>query len=281
MPGRVLVLGATGMVGRAWCGLLTAHGVPHRALARPAFDLDSPDSVAATVEAGDRLVINAAAWTDVDGAEAQEAAATLANGDAAGALAEACGRRGAFLVHYSTDYVFNGAAERPYGVDAPIDPVNAYGRSKAAGEAAVRAVLPERHLLIRTSWVYAPWGRNFVRTIAGLAAERESLRVVNDQRGRPTSAEELARTSLGLYLAGAAGTWHATDGGECTWHGFASEIVARLGLDCRVEACATAEFPRPARRPAVSTLDVAATERLVGGLTPWQVALGRVLCRLA
>lgn len=280
MPGRVLVLGASGMVGRAWCGLLTAHGVPHRALARPAFDLDRPDSVAATVEAGDVLVINAAAWTDVDGAETQEAAATRANGDAAGALAEACGRRGAFLVHYSTDYVFNGAAEHAYGVDAPIDPVNAYGRSKAAGEAAVRAALPDRHLLIRTSWVYAPWGRNFVRTIAGLAAARESLRVVDDQRGRPTSAEELARTSLGLYLAGATGTWHATDGGECTWHGFASEIVAGLGLQCRVEACTTAEFPRPARRPGVSTLDVAATERLVGALTPWQVALRRVLCRL-
>lgn len=279
MPRQALILGARGMVGRSWAGLLTAHGVPFRALARPDFDLLDPDSVAAAVGPADDLVINAAAWTAVDDAEADEAGATCANADSPTTLARRCAETGACLIHYSTDYVFNGRASASYAVDAPIEPVNAYGRSKAAGEAGVRAGM-DNHLIVRTSWVYAPWGKNFVRTIAGLAATRESLKVVDDQRGRPTSAEHLARTTLGLYLAGAVGTWHATDGGECSWHGFASEIARALGHPCRVDPCATAEFPRPAPRPAFSTLDVAATERLLGALTPWSVELTDVLRRL-
>lgn len=279
MPRRVLVLGARGMVGRSWAGLLTAHGVPFRALARPDFDLQDPDSVAAAVGPSDELVINAAAWTAVDDAEADEAGATRANADAPAALARRCAETGACLVHYSTDYVFNGRASEPYPIDAPIQPVNSYGRSKAAGETGVRAGT-ENHLIVRTSWVYAPWGKNFVRTIAGLAASKGSIKVVDDQRGRPTSAEHLARTTLALYLAGALGTWHATDGGECTWHGFASEIARDLGYACRVDPCSTAEFPRPAPRPAFSTLDVNSTERLIGPMTPWTVALADVLRRL-
>lgn len=279
MPRQVLILGASGMVGRSWAGLLTAHGVPFRALARPNFDLQDPASVASVVDPSDDLVINAAAWTAVDDAETDEAGATRANADAPAALARQCAQTGACLIHYSTDYVFNGRASEPYPVDAPIEPVNAYGRSKAAGEAGVRAAT-DNHLIVRTSWVYAPWGKNFVRTIAGLAATRDSLKVVDDQRGRPTSAEHLARTTLGLYLAGAIGTWHATDGGECSWHGFASEIARAMGHACRVDPCSTAEFPRPAPRPAFSTLDVAPTERLVGPLTPWTLALADVLRRL-
>lgn len=279
MPRQVLILGARGMVGRSWAGLLTAHGVPYRALARPDFDLQDPKSVAATVGPSDDLVINAAAWTAVDDAESDEAGATLANAAAPTALARRCAQTGACLIHYSTDYVFNGRATAPYPVDAHIEPVNAYGRSKAAGEAGVRAGV-DNHLIVRTSWVYAPWGKNFVRTIAGLAATKDGLKVVDDQRGRPTSAEHLARTTLGLYLAGAVGTWHATDGGECSWHGFASEIARALGHACRVDPCSTAEFPRPAPRPAFSTLDVGLTERLVGPLTPWTVALADVLRRM-
>lgn len=279
MPDRVLILGASGMVGRAWAGLLTAHQIPFRALARPAFDLLNPASVAATIEPGDRLVVNAAAWTAVDDAEAQEPAATTANAQAPAALARRCTEVGATLIHYSTDYVFNGQATSPYPIDAPIDPVNAYGRSKAAGEVGVRDSAAD-HLILRTSWVYAPWGKNFVRTIASLAANRESLRVVEDQRGRPTSAEQLAATSLALYLSGASGTWHATDAGECTWHGFASEIVRLLALPCRVDPCGTDEYPRPAKRPAYSTLDLTPTEALIGPLTPWQAELAKVLRRL-
>jgi len=279
MPRQVLILGARGMVGRSWAGLLTAHGVPYRALVRPDFDLQNPDSVAAAVGPSDDLVINAAAWTAVDDAESAEAAATRANADSPTALARRCAETAACLIHYSTDYVFNGRASEPYPVDGKIEPVNAYGRSKAAGEVGVRAST-ENHLIVRTSWVYAPWGKNFVRTIAGLAATRDSLKVVDDQRGRPTSAEHLARTTLGLYLAGAVGTWHATDGGECSWHGFASETARARGHACRVDPCSTAEFPRPAPRPAFSTLDVGPTERLMGPLTPWTVALADVLRRL-
>lgn len=279
MPGRVLILGASGMVGRAWAGLLTAHQIPFRALARPAFDLLEPASVAATIEPNDRLVINAAAWTAVDDAEAQEAAATVANAQSPVAIARRCAEVGATLIHYSTDYVFNGQSTRPYPDDAPIDPVNAYGRSKAAGEAGVRDSGTD-HLILRTSWVYAPWGKNFVRTIASLAATRDSLRVVDDQRGRPTSAEQLAATSLALYLYGASGTWHATDAGECTWHGFASEIVRQLGLPCRVDPCGTGEFPRPAKRPAYSTLELGPTEELIGPPSPWQIELSKVLRRI-
>ena len=279
MPGRAIVLGASGMVGRAWCGLLTAHAVPHRALSRPEIDLLDPGSLERVIHEDDQIVINAAAWTDVDGAESDEAAATVANAEAPGVLARRCAQVGATLIHYSTDYVFNGRADSPYPVDAPIDPVNAYGRSKAAGEAAVRAAGAD-HLIIRTSWVYAPWGKNFVRTIAGLAEQREMLKVVNDQRGRPTSAEGLAPTSLALCLAGASGTWHATDAGECTWFDFAGEIVARLGLACSVEPCTSDVFPRPAPRPAYSTLDLAASQDLVGPLPDWRVALMHVLRRL-
>lgn len=281
LPSRALVLGASGMVGRSWCGLLTAHGVPYRAVARPDFDLADPASVADTVRAGDTLVINAAAWTDVDGAEANEPAATTANSDAPVALAKRCAALGAALIHYSTDYVFDGRGVDPYREADPISPVNAYGRSKAGGEAGVLGVAAADSIVIRTSWVYAPWGKNFVRTIAKLAAERESLRVVDDQTGRPTSAEGLAATSLAIYLAGASGLWHACDGGNCTWHGLAAEIVRGLGLSCRVEPCRTAEFPRPAPRPAYGVLDLAETEALIGTLADWRVSLAAVLRRLA
>jgi dTDP-4-dehydrorhamnose reductase len=280
MPKTAVVLGARGMVGRSWLGLLTAHGVSFRAHARPDFDLDAPESAAALVRAGDRLVINAAAWTDVDGAEKDEAGAKRANGDAPTLIARRCAAVGATLIHFSTDYVFDGSANTPYEVDAPIRPVNAYGRSKAAGEEGIRRESPDDHLIVRTSWVYAPWGNNFVRTIATLAPQRETLRVVNDQRGRPTSAEQLAANSLALYLAGSGGTWHAADGGECTWYGLATAIASEVAPNCRVEPCTTAEFPRPAPRPAYSTLDVRSTESLIGGLTPWSESLIAVLRRL-
>jgi dTDP-4-dehydrorhamnose reductase len=279
MPRRAVVFGATGMVGRSWCGLLTAHGVPFRAFARPEIDLARPDTLRGLIEAGDELVVNAAAWTDVDGAEADEAGAQAANAEAPGLLAAESARAGATLIHYSTDYVFRGRASTPYPVDAPIEPVNAYGRSKAAGERTVRAS-GARHLIVRTSWVYAPWGKNFVRTIANATCERDLLRVVNDQRGRPTSAEDLAASSLALYLAGGLGTWHLTDGGECTWHGLACAIVQELGARCRVEPCTTEEFPRPATRPAYSVLGVSDSEALIGPLPAWRESLRRTLRRL-
>lgn len=278
-PSRALVLGATGMVGRAWRGLLTSHGIEHRALARPEFDLLDTKTIDAIDFGGVDLVVNASAWTDVDGAEADPDGATKANGAAVRRIAERCDDAGCTLIHYSTDYIFDGAHNGPIPVDLEPDPINAYGRSKLEGEHAIEATGCDS-IVIRTSWVYAPWGKNFVRTIAKLAGERDTLRVVSDQRGRPTSAEHLARSSLALAMTGGRGVWHATDAGACTWFEFAREIVSLVGSGCTVEPCTSEEFPRPAKRPANSVLDIAPTESLLGPLTPWQLALADVVRRL-
>lgn len=280
----LLLLGADGMLGRAFSERLTRDGTPFRALTYPAFDLTSDESVAGALATPTSVVINCTAWTDVDGAETREGEATAVNGTGTGRLAQACRRVGARLVHFSTDYVFNGTATAPYPTDAPRDPVNAYGRSKAVGERLIEAS-GCRYLLIRTSWLYAPWSKNFVRTIADLSRTRGSLRVVSDQRGRPTSAEGLAASSLALIAAtenAAAGgqTFHLTDGGDCSWFEFAREIVARVSPACQVMPCLASEYPRPARRPAYSVLDLTAAEALLGPLRPWREALADVLSRL-
>jgi dTDP-4-dehydrorhamnose reductase len=186
---------------------------------------------------------------------------------------------GAVLVNYGTDYVFNGRATSPYHANEPREPLNAYGRSKAVGEELLeRSGASFLHL--RTSWLYAPWGNNFVRTIAKLLHEKPSLKVVDDQRGRPTSAEHLARTTLALLDRGATGTVHATDGGECTWYAFAREIGRLTGAPGTVESCTSAEFPRPAKRPAYSVLDITGTERLIGPMPDWKANLADVVARL-
>lgn len=265
------------MVGRAWRQLFVDRNVPFECAQRPDFELTQPESYPRLDRF--RAVVNCAAWTDVDGAEANESEATLANADAVGWLAEQCARDGIVLVHYSTDFVFPGTATKPYAVDAAHGPVNAYGRGKAVGERRLWASgCP--HLLIRTSWVYAPWGKNFVRTIARLARERSELAVVNDQRGRPTSAEQLASLSWALLEHGARGTFHATDSGECTWFDFASQIAARLNPDCEVSPCSSDAFPRPASRPAYSVLGLERTEDLIGNPEPWEAELDRVLERI-
>lgn len=268
-PKRVLVLGRSGMVGRAWCEALGSKGIEHTALARPEFDLSDPALIDRAFESRFDLVINAAAWTDVDGAESNEAGANQANAYGVEQIAKRCKESGAFLITYSTDYVFGGDASSPYPIDAPIQPLNAYGRSKALGESLLRATC-ENHLLIRTSWVHAPWGKNFVLTMRSLMQTREELSVVDDQRGRPSSAFTLANRSLELYLSGATGTWHLTDAGECTWFGLACEIQDQLGSSCLINPCTSEAFPRPAKRPAYSTLDISATDRLIGSLPSWE-----------
>ncbi|MFG0244503.1 MAG: dTDP-4-dehydrorhamnose reductase [Phycisphaerales bacterium JB052] len=268
-PERVLVLGSTGMLGRSWVRLLEREGLEHTALSRPEFDLSDRQSIERALDRPYGLVVNAAAWTDVDGAESNEAGAAQANAHAVEQVATRCRELGATLITYSTDYVFDGQATQPYPIDAPIHPVNAYGRSKAMGEALLRQATPD-HLLIRTSWVYAPWGKNFVLTMMKLMGDRDQLSVVDDQRGRPTSATHLAAGSLAMYLAGATGNWHLTDSGECTWFEFAQEIKAVIGARCTIEPCSSDAFPRPAKRPSYSTLDLEPTRQLLGEIGEWQ-----------
>ena len=171
--------------------------------------------------------------------------------------------------HYSTDYVFDGTATEPYQTDHPRSPVNAYGRSKAIGEELI-AESGVEHLLVRASWLYAPWGQNFVLTMRDLARSRDSLRVVHDQRGRPTDSRRLGEVSLELAEQGHRGTFHVTDGGECTWFELASLVASIANPSCTVDPCTSAEFPRPASRPAYSVLDISATEQVVGPLIPWE-----------
>lgn len=287
-PDRTLIIGSRGMLGRAWAGLLTAHDMAFDALGRDALDLEDLQAVSGIGLGGYSLVVNCAAWTAVDDAETAYERAHTVNATAVGELAKRCAAAGARFVTYSTDYVFNGRAAEPYPTGGTHDPVNAYGRSKAGGEALLREIDSD-WLCIRTSWVYAPWGKNFVRTIAHAARNRPELRVVSDQRGRPTSAEGLARTSLALVLSGATGFAHATDGGECSWFDFAEEIVrlAEAGKGpsaqslARVIPCGSDAYPRPARRPAYSVLDLSETERLIGPMIPWRAALADVVRRLS
>ena len=264
-----LVIGSDGMLGRCWTELLARRGIEHASTTLDDLDITDAAAVARSVTRGVRWVVNCAAYTAVDAAEEHEALANEVNGYAVGRLAERCHAIGAKLIHYSTDYVFDGTATEPYPVDCPRCPINAYGRSKAIGEELIeRSGVP--HLLVRSSWLYAPWGKNFVLTIAELARARNELRVVDDQRGRPTDSRRLAEVSLALAERGELGTFHVTDGGDCTWFDLATLVAALVNPSCRVEPCTSAEFPRPAPRPAYSILDISATEAVMGPMVPWQ-----------
>jgi len=276
---KYLLIGAGGMLARALKVEIAARGVELVGLDLPDFDLTDKAQVEARVTEEYDLVINSSAYTNVDGAETDEPRATAINGHGVAYLAGACAARGVPLVHYSTDYVFSGDASAPYPVDGTLAPLGGYGRSKAVGERAIRDA-GGAHLILRTSWLYAPWANNFVRTIFKASKQQPSLKVVNDQRGRPTSAEHLARTTLALLDKNARGTLHVTDGGECTWFEFASEIVRLAGHTCTVNPCSSAEYVRPAKRPAYSVLDLAPTEALVGPMPPWQENLADVMRRL-
>jgi dTDP-4-dehydrorhamnose reductase len=275
----ILIVGDRGMLGRAFRELLGREARAFAGHDLPDLDAAEPAQVAALFKAPWRAVINCAAFTNVDGAEEHEATALRGNATAPRVLAEACAAAGIPLLHFSTDYVFNGRATAPYPIDAPLEPLGAYGRTKAAGEAAIRTS-GAAHLIVRTSWLYAPWANNFVRTMAKLTRDKPALKVVHDQRGRPTSAEHLARASLALLDRGATGTFHVTDGGECTWYELTVAIAERLGRTCAITPCTTAEFPRPAPRPAYSVLDLATTETLLGPMPDWRVNLADVLARL-
>ncbi|WP_443063351.1 dTDP-4-dehydrorhamnose reductase [Streptomyces sp. NBC_00445] len=256
-----LVTGAGGMLAQDVLGRLAEAGEQVVALDRAALDLTDRVAVQQALELHrPAVVVNCAAWTAVDDAETREAEALAINGDGPAHLAAACASTGTVLLHVSTDYVFAGDAEEPYAEDAPTAPRSAYGRTKLAGEQAVLKTLPEHGYVVRTAWLYGTGGPNFVRTMIRLAGERETLDVVNDQRGQPTWSADLAGLLLALgcgALAGTApaGVYHGTSSGETTWYGFTREIFRLHGTDPdRVRPTTSEAFVRPAPRPAYSVL---------------------------
>jgi dTDP-4-dehydrorhamnose reductase len=256
-PRRWLVTGAGGQLGADLVEVLSGErSVRLTALDRSALDVTDPEAVAAAV-AGQDIVVNAAAWTNVDAAETHEAEATAVNGHGPENLAIACAATGARLIQISTDYVFPGDGVAPYPEDAPTDPINAYGRSKLVGEQAVLKHLPTHGYVLRTAWLYGAHGRNFVKTMLRLAGERETVSVVDDQRGQPTWSGALARQIQVLVdnPEAPAGVYHATASGETTWFGLARAAFELAGLDPeRVLPTTSAEFVTPAERPAYSVL---------------------------
>ena len=262
-----MVTGAKGMLGPDAMALLRGHG--HDVVGVDLGDLELTDPTAVKAALGEvDVVLNCAAWTAVDDAETQEDAALVANATIPAVLAGACAATGTRLVQISTDYVFAGDASVPYAEDAPMSPRSAYGRTKAAGETAVREGLPDAHLIVRTAWLYGAHGGCFPKTIARVAAERGEISVVDDQVGQTTWTRDVADLVHRLVEADApAGTYHATSSGETSWFGFAQRIVAAAGLDPAIVTPTDSEaFQRPAPRPAYSVLGHDALERI--GLAP-------------
>lgn len=269
---KILLIGRNGQVGWELARLLPALG-ELRATAREDLDLADADAVRRAVrEARPELIVNAAAYTAVDKAESEPELAMRINGIAPGVMAEEAKRAGALLVHYSTDYIFDGAKRAAYVEDDAPAPLNAYGRTKLAGELAIRES-GCRHLILRTSWVYGPRGRNFYLTIAAKAAKGEPLRVVDDQRGVPTSSRFLAEQTLALLARDTSGSLHLVPGGETTWFGFAREIVQLKRSPSEVRPIRSGEFPAAARRPANSVLDNRKAAALLGPLPQWKELL--------
>jgi dTDP-4-dehydrorhamnose reductase len=253
---RWLVTGAGGMLGRDICLALRRHGEPVTALGHRELDITDAAAVAARLgEHGPDVVVNCAAWTAVDAAEQHEAQALRVNGTGAANLAAACARQGARLVQVSTDYVFGGDQPRGYAEEDSPAPLNAYGRTKLAGERAALG-LPGAGYVVRTAWLYGAHGPNFVRTMIGKARAGVPVRVVADQRGQPTWSLDVAEQIAALIRAGApTGVYHATSTGATTWHGLAREVFRLAGADPGlVEPVASAAYPRPAARPRCSVL---------------------------
>ena len=272
---RVLVTGAGGMLGQDVVG--AARGGGHEVTALTRSDLDVTNGAAAARTIRDvcpEVVVNCAAWTDVDGAEAQEEEATKVNGEGAGNVARATAEAGAVLVHVSSDYVFDGNGRAPYVESDPVKPLSAYGRSKLAGEREV-ADAGSRHVIVRSSWLFGLGGGNFVETMLRRGAEQDELRVVNDQIGCPTFTVHLAGALLDLAGGQALGIHHVAGAGACSWHAFAVEIFRQAGMEVRVDPMATAQLERPAARPAYSVLATARDDAVA--LPEWREGLADYL----
>jgi dTDP-4-dehydrorhamnose reductase len=283
---RIALIGSKGMLG-SMVKELAGDGSDILGLDLPEFDMTDRGQVL-DVLAGfaPEAIINCAAFTNVDGCESNEQTAQKVNGDAPGYLADAAKRLGAFLVHISTDYVFDGLGSRPYTEEDPTGPLSAYGRTKLLGEKAVLSSGLERFSIIRTSWLYGPRGKNFVETIVRLAKEREELRIVADQVGSPTYTEDLAVALFALLSRQAVGIYHFSNEGVCSWHEFAGAIVETMkesGEEVRVRniiPIRTEEYPLPAKRPAYSVLSKEKYKRTVGAEVPrWRDGLRRYFAK--
>jgi dTDP-4-dehydrorhamnose reductase len=288
---RIAVTGSKGQVATALAER-AGSAVEIVTLARPAFALEDRASVLAGIAAAKPdIVINAAAYTAVDKAESEEAAALAVNGAGAGHVAEAAAKAGVPLLHVSTDYVFDGALDRPYREDDPTRPTGAYGRTKLVGEQEAARLQPNS-VILRTAWVYSPFGANFLRTMLRLNETKDEVGVVADQRGNPTSALDIADALLAIASrvladdsAQLRGTFHMTGAGEATWADFAEAVFERAHAHGRrltgVKRIATADYPTPARRPANSRLDNAKLSRLYGlSLPDWRQSVAQVCDRL-
>lgn len=282
---KTLILGAGGQLGRE-LQQSCPKGVDMVVADRSQLDIRRQEAVLSYVaRCQPEVIINAAAYTAVDGAESKPDLAVEINAEGPGFLARAAERGGARLLQVSTDFVFDGQAALPYSPRAETRPLGVYGHSKLAGECRVQEILPMHSLVLRTAWVYSRFGQNFVKTMLRLMAERDSLRVVDDQVGAPTWARGLARALWDLLEhPDAHGIYHWTDAGQCSWHAFATEIQARalaLGLlerEIEIEAIPSSEYPTPAQRPAYSVLDLNSTESLLGrSARPWQSQLQAML----
>jgi dTDP-4-dehydrorhamnose reductase len=289
----ILVAGKSGQLARCLRELAVLRNVPLVAISRPELNLENGegiDRVMAAVEPS--AIVNAAAYTAVDAAEAEPRRAFSVNCNGAARLAEAAARSGISFIQISTDYVFDGSKRSPYREDDATAPLNVYGASKLAGEAAVLAACPGA-AVIRTSWVYSPYGNNFVRTMLRLSETQPVVKIVDDQRGTPTSAADLAAAILAIVErlrsakgCGNGGIYHLAGEGETSWHGFAAAIFAGLARRGRrvprLQAITTAEYPTPACRPKYSCLDLSKAERVFGLRLPiWRSSLEACLDQLA
>lgn len=275
------MFGQTGQVARELARRMPDH-VSATFLGRAEADLADPTTVARAIATHPcDAVINAAAWTAVDKAEADEAAAHVVNGDSPAAMAQACAEKRIPLLHISTDYVFDGNGDRPFTPDHPTAPLNAYGRTKLAGEQSIRAS-GAQHLILRTSWVVSSHGTNFVKTMLRLGAERPGLNVVADQHGAPTPAAAIADALIlaatALRAGAAGGTYHFAGSPDTTWADFARAIMAGAHLDCRITDIPSSAYPTPARRPMNSRLDCSTLTRDFGIPRPdWRAGLAEIL----
>ena len=284
---RILVFGRVGQLGSALAELLPSHHVV-TFLDQPDVDLAKPETLPDLVrQIEPELVINAAAYTAVDKAESEPQLAELINAHAPRVMAKTCQTLGIPLIHYSTDYVFDGTASTPYTEEVPVAPKSVYGRTKLAGEEGV-AKETDQHIILRTAWLYSHIGHNFLKTMLRVASEGKPLRVVDDQMGSPTFAWDLGMASVALVDAlesgrdDVYGIFHATNAGVTSWHGFAQKIFELAKADqVDLTPIPTESYPTPAPRPAYSVLDSGRLNRVVGVKMPdWQDALTRCVARL-